>query len=110
VLAADPAALADEVDRYAAGEPPIDVVELHLRLPFAPLEPGTWDEGDLFHYRDGMALHAFDITFEVTSVTAIDDPDAHVEASFTFIDDGVMFEGSFFAPYCDSVIGSACGA
>ena len=109
VLAADPAALADEIGRYEAGEPPIDVIELYLRLPL-PLEPGTWDEGELLHYREGMALHAFDITFEVTSVTAIDDPAAHVEASFTFTDDDVMFEGSFSAPYCDSVTGSACGA
>jgi hypothetical protein len=108
VLAADPAALAAEIDRYGAGEPPIDVIELYLRLPLAPLEPGTWDDGELLHYRDGQALHVLDVTFEVTSVTAIDDRDPHVEASFTFIDDDVMFEGSFFAPYCDTVIGSAC--
>jgi hypothetical protein len=110
VLAADPAALADEIGRYEAGEPPIDVLELYLRLPLAPLEPGTWDEGELLHYRDGQALHAFDVTFEVTSVTAIDDPAAHVEASFMIVDDDFMFEGSFLAPYCDSVAGSACGA
>jgi hypothetical protein len=108
VLAPDPAALAEEIERYGANDAPLDVLELQLDLPES-LEPGTWT-GALLQRLDGDGWHSFELTVDVTSVTSLDAPDAHVEGTVMLMDGEFMVEGPFFAPYCATVHGSACGA
>lgn len=109
VIAADPAALAVEIEQYAADEPPFDVIELSLELPDGVPTPGTW-AATVRHVRNGEVLVVYGVMADVTSVTAIDDVDAHVEATFTVVDEQLMLDGSVHAPYCATVHGSGCGA
>lgn len=109
VLAADLAALAEEVERYGAGEARVDVIELGLRLPEGPPATGIW-EASLRQIRNGVDWFPEDLTANVTSVTTLDAVDAHVEVTISVVEGEFALEGSLNAPYCVTVRGGTCGA
>jgi hypothetical protein len=109
VLAADAVALAEEVERYAAGESPVDVIQIGLQLPEGPPAPGIWT-ASLWQIRGDAGWQPEDVTASVTSVTTFDAVDAHVEVTISAVDGEFAIEGVLRASYCVAVDGLTCGA
>lgn len=107
LVAADLLALAFEIDRAEAGFEPLDAIDVFMDLPPGAPTPGRWPAAVVVHI--GGTRWETEATVAVTSVTSLDAVAPHVEATVTGLDPRWPVQGTFAAPYCNSLELPPCG-